>query len=603
MALEVNQVAEILKSPRAKSEIAEAVNHELRLSFHTDPVLDIAGCKATADIFLKFVETLLPADKFETFKHLLRFPLFTTGVVGKVYNNLEKVYNAGDSAIEYDFVDSESRDDWEAYRSDILKASSVWEEKGWQMFKSAINSVLIVDLPVEQEGDKPSPYFYWLNIADVRDYELKDGVIQWIIFNQLGSKIAVFDDMSYRVFQLNDKGEIEGAALVESSHLLGYCPATFFWNTSISQSKPWLKKSPLTKELTQLDWLLFFSTAKKQLDISGAYPIYSAYREDCYYQDAEGNACENGYITISKSDDTTTTIKCPKCSIVKQIGPGTLWSVPMPKERDDPDLRNPISMLSVDVNSLEYNRDEVVRMSEDVFSSIVSGGSSESTKQAMNADQVASNFASKTTVLKSIATNFARAQTFVDDTICLLRYGRDKYLGSSINWGSKFYLYSTEELYSKYEQAKKNGSNDSELDAISLQIVETEHKNNPTQLQRALILRELEPFRHKTLTEVLTLNEKGLIDDDMVRIKVNFSSLIDRFERESINVIEFGTNLSMDLKIKTITNKLLEYVKGNRNNRESTSNGENSNTSKGENSNTSKGENSNSSKGEAGSDS
>ena len=48
---------------------------------------------------------------------------------------------------------------------------------------------------------------------------------------------------------------------------------------------------------------------------------------------------------------------------------------------------------------------------------------------------------------------------------------------------------------------------------------------------------------------------------ETLRIKVNFASFIDRFERENINIIEFGAQLDFDAKIRIIYNKLLEYVK------------------------------------------
>ena len=119
------------------------------------------------------------------------------------------------------------------------------------------------------------------------------------------------------------------------------------------------------------------------------------------------------------------------------------------------------------------------------------------------------------------------------------------------------------ELYSKYKQAKENGASNSELDAISQQILEVEYRNNPLVLQRMLILKQLEPYAHKTLDEVLKLYDKGLLDEKLVRLKINFTTLIERFERENINIIEFASNKPLRQKIDIITNKLLEYVTEN----------------------------------------
>ena len=151
------------------------------------------------------------------------------------------------------------------------------------------------------------------------------------------------------------------------------------------------------------------------------------------------------------------------------------------------------------------------------------------------------------------------AQKFVEDTICKLRYG-DAFISSSVNWGTEFYVFTVTELYSKYKQAKENGASNPELDAISQQILEVEYRNNPLVLQRMLILKQLEPYPHKTLDEVLKLYEKELLNENLVKLKINFSTLVEKFERENINIIEFASNKSMREKIDIISKKLLEYV-------------------------------------------
>jgi hypothetical protein len=109
------------------------------------------------------------------------------------------------------------------------------------------NSILIIDLPVEQTSLRPEPYFYWLEIENVIDYSSPDGnQIDWIIFKQPDNKIAVFDDTYIRVYQLNEKNEIS-SLISEAVHALGYCPARFFWSTQLNETNKDLKKNPITK--------------------------------------------------------------------------------------------------------------------------------------------------------------------------------------------------------------------------------------------------------------------------------------------------------------------------------------------------------------------
>ena len=151
------------------------------------------------------------------------------------------------------------------------------------------------------------------------------------------------------------------------------------------------------------------------------------------------------------------------------------------------------------------------------------------------------------------------AQQWVDETICRLRYG-SLYLSSSISYGTEFYLFSTDELRERYKTAKESGMSESELDALHQQIIETEYRNNPQILQRMLILAELEPYRHLTRNEVQALYDKGLVSIEEYLVKLNFADFIRRFERENMNIIEFGSAGSYDTKINTIRERLMAYA-------------------------------------------
>jgi hypothetical protein len=179
---------------------------------------------------------------------------------------------------------------------------------------------------------------------------------------------------------------------------------------------------------------------------------------------------------------------------------------------------------------------------------------------AMNELQIKSKFENRRTVLNRLKTNFENAQKFVEDTICRLRYGKD-YIDCVIDYGTEFYIYTIEELRARYKEAKASGSSETELDYLADQIMYTENKTNPVQLQRMIILKQIEPFRHMSIAEVVTLFKGGLIDEQTAKIKVNFCSLIDRFERENTNINDFGANIDFATKIDKINNQIKDYVK------------------------------------------
>lgn len=567
MALELNQIKQILQKPTKRQTIQKAVNMQRRLRFHTETNIAVSDINQPTTIFLDWVKHLLPKDKFNIFLQLFKFPLPTPAVVEDVYRELERVFYSRNSSSSYQFTDSELAEDWSQYKKNNLNEPEVWKTTGWKRMQVSPNSILIVDLPQIQTSLRPEPYFYWLEIDAVIDYQtfrLDENQFEWLIFKQPEHRIAVFDDTSIRVYQLNEKNEIQ-SLISEAKHDLGYCPARFFWSTQLNEKNKDLKKNPITKELSNLDWYLFFSISKQHLDLYAPYPIYSAYEADCNFENNEtGDYCDGGFLRNAKGEykilNDGTVEKCPCCSEKRIAGPGSFLEVPIPNQSEGVvDMRNPVQITTIDKDSLDYNVNECARLKNEIVISVVGSGGTVSEKEAINETQVTANFESKTSVLNALKTNFELAQKFVEDTVCKLRYG-GAFISSSVNWGTEFYVFTITELYSKYKQAKENGASNSELDAISQQILEVEYRNNPLVLQRMLILKQLEPYPHKTLDEVLKLYEKELLNENSVKLKINFGTLVEKFERENINIIEFASNKPMREKIDIINKKLLEYV-------------------------------------------
>ena len=570
MGLDIREIKKQITEPRNKAAISRAIYHQNRIRFHAEKALTPYITQPVTD-FLAYVSNLIPADKFKVFKTLFRYPVKTNEVTGVCFDKLSRIFDGRNPAFNYQFMNSEQRDDWEYYRQHVLEEPEIWSTKGWEYFKTEINSVLIVDLPKEQSpGDNyPQPYFYWLPIEHVISYKADKttGVMRWIIFRQDGNRIAVIDDERYRVFT-EEKGNI-GELLIDSPHDLGYCPARFFWNEPLSLREPDVKASPLTTELESLDWFLFYHLSKKNLDMYGSYPIYSGYEQSCDFTNGEnGDYCDGGFLKDKqgyyKLDQAGLLMRCPKCGDKRIVGVGSFIEIPVPDGDKQPDLRNPVQMLTVDRNSLDYNVSEEERLRTNIITAVVGTNEEITTRDALNEQQIKANFESQSTVLNRVKKGFEAAQKFVDETVCRLRYGT-MFISAKINYGTEFYLSDATQLRERYKMAKESGASEGELDALQNQIIETEYRHDPIQMQRMLVLAELEPYRHLTRPEVLELYEKQLITEDELRIKLNFANFVRRFERENTNVLEFGSQIPFSKKIEVITNKFYDYASESRN--------------------------------------
>jgi hypothetical protein len=564
MALLFTQIKELVKSPKKTNQLSKAIRHENRIRFHVESFMDASEVSQPATTFLDWVKTLIPKDKYAIFLSLFTFPTPIVNLSDTIFKELERVFDGRNPSFDYEFTDSELKTDWEHFKVASGDAEA-WRKKGWDAVKSKINSVLIVDLPKEQTTEFPEPYFYWLGIEHVIDYSYQDGTLQYIIFRQGDKKIAVFDDETMSVYDVNKNGELIDTDAQITPHGLGFCPARFFWTTELNQTMPEIKKSPISAQLADMDWALFFQTSKKHLDLYAPYPIYSAYEADCDFENGEtGDYCDGGYL---RGDDENYKVlrtggvqQCPVCSEKRLAGVGSFIEIPVPANKDDVDLgKTPVTITTIDKSSLDYNVEEVARLRAKIFEGSVGVGGDMQAKQSINEMQVSANFESKISVLNSLKANLEAAMRYVDDTRCQLRYG-DRYLGNHISLGTEFYIYSIDVLYKQYQQAKTNGAPSAELDLLSEQIIATEHRNNPGKIQRMSVLKQIEPYRHYTLDELLKLHDKELINKNLLKVKINFNTFVDRFERENTNILEFGMQLDQDKKIKLITDKFKEYA-------------------------------------------
>lgn len=409
MGLDIKRIRKEITEPRKKATINKAVIHQNRIKFHAQTNVTPLMCLPTTD-FLAWVQNLIPHDKFKIFKTLFRYPVRTNEVTGICFDKLSRIFDGRNPAFNYQFQNTEQRDDWEYYRQDVLKEPEIWNTKGWEFFKTEINSVLIVDLPAEQNpADRyPTPYFYWLPIESVITFEANrtTGVMDWIIFRQPDKRIAVIDDERYRVFAEDDGGNI-GELLVDNPHDLRYCPARFFWNEPMNLRETDVKQSPLTKELEALDWFLFFHISKRHLDMYGAYPIYSGYEQSCDFTNAEnGDYCDGGFLKDKQGyyrlDQAGLLMRCPKCGDKRITGAGSFVEIPIPDGDKQPDLRNPVQMLTVDRTSLDYNVEEEERLRENIITAVVGQNEEVTQREAFNEQQVKAAFESQSTILNRV---------------------------------------------------------------------------------------------------------------------------------------------------------------------------------------------------------
>jgi len=563
MQLEKSQVQSLLEKRPKRPLLESAERHQNKLRLHGETEIENIRTNPAYVELLDWVSSFLTRDKYNRFVQLLRLPVVSLEITQDIYQEYNRIFDGQNPFFNYEFSNPDFATDFKSYLNNELNDRNFFKTIGFEQLKYSINSILVVDMPSDGEGN---PYYYFLDVCNVIDVKSdKNGTIKHLIFQINEKTVAVYDSESYRVYNV-DGTKIIGEAIVDNQHGLGYCPASYFWDKNLKGTNTIEKKSPITDVLGRLDKYLVEDTFKEYADLYGTFPIITTYEELC---DFEG--CENGFISedytvnVNGIDEIQTRqVKCKACENKEEIGPGTIFEIPAPQTSDDPNLSNPVSVITPDTKSLEYIKAKLTEYAEKIREVTIGTRGKVLSESAVNETQIFGSFESRQNILLNIASSFEKVHKFANDTVARLMYG-DAFISSVVYYGDQFFLKSVEQLMFEYEQAKKNGEPDEEIDQIYRQILVTKYKGNDDRIERAWILYNLNPEPHKTVEQATQLVTLGAMDQNDFVIKARFNNFIARFEREQTNVLDFGRELDFDVKIDRINEILKTYINNSEN--------------------------------------
>lgn len=373
--LELTEVQKLLKDGNLSETILSARRQDRRLKLHVEPTTSQKRQTQAFQEFLNFVEKIVVKEKFDTLKDLIRFPLATTEVCENILSKVKKIFDAEGGVIKFNFSNPELEQDFQEYRKE--QDLTFWRTKGYDAFRTSINSFLVVDLKtlekdeegeLIQETEAPEPYYNIVSVERVLHVEVdKDDNCGFIIFYDAAlDRYIQMDDLYYRRFRDEDGSFILES---ESTHDLEYTPAKPFWSNRIS-SDSWEKENVLTASLGALDHLLLFLIGRIHLEMYSTWPILSSYKQDCNYKDEFGHECEDGYVGYnvknSLGEEEYRYKECPDCARRKLFMPGTFVDVPARATNEEPDMLEAMKFIEAPVDTLKLVDEKVVAKVKDI---------------------------------------------------------------------------------------------------------------------------------------------------------------------------------------------------------------------------------------------
>lgn len=555
--LEKSEIKKIL-SKKKNSQIMNAAEQESRLRFHTDNINDrFSVIGSYRNKFLANVRSWLPKDKFNVFRSLFKYPLISCRLTDEIYSHLYKIKDGVDPVKEFKFTDEAYLQDAKEYLTESGISVRLDNELFGRM-KTQVNSIVVVDMPSEQKGNRPEPYFYFVDVSKILQFKENKEGFEWVIYESDDNEVTVIDDTSYCVYNY-ENGEL-GELKAEASHLLGECPAKWFWSDKISCDSI-VAKHPLSLYLEVLDWYLAYSIMKRNLDLYAPFTIYWGFQTDCNYSDKLDRSCDDGFLVdIDRNhsiDSEGGLVPCPKCNS-RVTGVGTFIEVPTPMNGEAA-LTPPVGKLDIDKNAVEHNSAEVSRLASDIFRGVTGNEYGVKNTEAMNEMQVMSLFESSEQVLLALQKNFEIIETWILETILKLRY-ETSFESVFISYGTSHYILTPSSILNAYQQGVKNELPDFILDGLQDKYIQSKYRNNPTAYTRAFLLSQIEPFKHLTKSNVSDMYKGNSVSYEDYMVKMNFSALIDRFERELVPIQVYARGKDLTTAIDEIKTTLLSYI-------------------------------------------
>jgi hypothetical protein len=505
----------------------------------------------------------------ERLKKFMTYPLECTSISDSILKELNKVFDSSNSFFNIEAETPELVERaWELVES--MSLNKFIRNNAPDVMRSKANSIVLIDF--DQDGGNPQ--INLIPIEDVLDFKLKnkEGELEYLILN-LGTMMneegkpvnfyGVYDDTFYRVVSKVD-GQEEPMIIIEEMHPLDECPARFFWSDSVSEVNSNYRLTPLWPVVGSLEKWERFNLFKFYADHYAPFPILERVKSSCPNPACKGGKVPEEYNT--KLPDGTISSgthwhTCKVCKDTDVFGPGSTAEIDPPKSKESFDPSGKIKFIAPEIEGLEYIDAKVLKENEKrIFHKVVGSGDLIQ-KEAVNEAQVFGSFESRQQVLIDLKTNLDKLYKWAAESVVKLYYGMTTNIEVTADYGTQFYLYTADDIYRQFDSAKKAGMSEGVLTNLWNQYIETKWKENPVEVLRLQMLKQIEPVPFKTYAEAQILRNDGAISNEDLVVKGNFTNLVARFEREQAPIVFFGQDLPMDTRIDRIKEIIYSYTK------------------------------------------
>jgi hypothetical protein len=575
-----NQVKELVKKPRNRKRIHEAIRTQERIKLHAEATEQAPTWSDAYNNWLQWVNNLLKLNKKkQSFKEAISSPLATVSFVSDINDNYKKVFQSTDLNIDIQASTASQKQEIEEMMDGFLMR---WKGEGFKFFETEASGFNIVE-----KDDQGQAYCYFLPIERVYDVEITKSddpknpyKVEYIIFceysnDEITGYVVIDQEKRFRVKKKETKKSIEVSIDRKNMVFHSEIPVRQFYTSKINRDNYLTAQVPIVQELGNLDKLLFKIYSKDSNDLNVEHPITWVYEEKQDNESFANQQPENAFAIGSDGSSSTgvgpfsdtfnnknTSVYYQYNQPVKQEekfkGAGTMLKKPYPTENVQ-DVGDPAGFVFLEPKVLQQISDNITSLEDKIYFNTTGRQREADNNSAKNEKQIISSYEGMLDKLIEVKTNFELIMSWEATMMARMQFDNPN-IKVNVDLGRGFLFKSVEALEQDYKMAKENGMPESYLKSIQEQIIETKFQNNPGKRREAKILLNLEPFPTMSIAEAADVITKApsLLPD--FELKAKFKNLIDRFEAENGPISTFGTEARFDQVVETIREQLNKYI-------------------------------------------
>ncbi len=411
---------------------------------------------------------------------------------------------------------------------------------------------------------QPKPYIIFKCANDIHNFSVTGDKVDWIIYKLPTVELNGVKTELFRVLDskwdyiVQKQGDVVTIQDKKIEHKAGSTPAVPVSSINKKLGDDKIRTSPVDALIPIFDYYLNQYAEHVVSCLLHAHPIYYQVGQKCGFENTNAK-CKEGELMWEEAGEHKKVI-CPACkgsghNIHKDAS--TVIIIPALTDQGDAfDISNVAGYVHPDIEILKHQMEELHVIKRDILEA-ATGQIGSQQLNLKTATEVVLNLKPLEDIISEVIDVIESVEKQLTDLIGKIYYG-DKYIGSEIIYGRKLNLRDENTILEEIKESKANGAPYFYIKTLFEELVYSRFAKSPSDLERNIIIIELEPFIGFNYEEI---EGSANITKENKYIKQNFVDLIERLESESgMELTKIDAGKEMNARIKAMREKIKGYA-------------------------------------------